>query len=351
MLDTMMKIAEQLLEQNLAPDWLTRLGIRRLLASRLAQESSSDIEQEIRRKMSIIANLRAAPIAVDQEKANEQHYEVPTAFFLLHLGKRMKYSSCYYETPDMSLDDAEDAMLRLYCERAGIKNGMTVLDLGCGWGSLSLYIAEHYRGCKVVGLSNSWTQREFIEGRAKERALSNVKIVTADVASIEQVDGGTTFDVVMSIEMFEHMRNYGQLLRKVNRWLKKGGKLFVHIFCHTRFIYCMETEGPTNWMGRYFFTGGTMPCDDVLTYFQDEVRLVDRWRVDGRHYAQTAEHWLQRFDANVDKIRPELRAAYGKEATKWEAYWRTFYLSVAELFGYRNGQEWHVAHYLFEKRQ
>lgn len=342
-----MRIAEALFERNAAPDWLLRAGIRRLLGMRLSQESSKNIEEEIRHKMHMISLLRSSQIAIEQEKANEQHYEVPTEFFQLHLGKRLKYSSGYYTSPDCSLDDGEDVMLRLYCERAGVRDGMTVLDLGCGWGSLSLYIAEHYPNCRVIGLSNSWTQREFIESKARESGFKNVKIITADIAEIEKIEGGVTFDVVICIEMFEHMRNYDMLLRKVSQWLKKEGKLFTHTFCHNKYIYFMETAGATNWMGRHFFTGGKMTCDDIFSYFQEDVRIVNRLRVDGRHYAQTAELWFQKFDANIVKLRPILRATYGDESVKWEAYWRTFYQSVAELFGYNNGQEWHVAHFLF----
>lgn len=346
----MMQIAETLLERNAAPDWLTRIGIRRLLADRLAGEARANIEEDMRNKISMIQSLRQNQIAIEQEKVNEQHYELPTEFFLHTLGKRMKYSSCYYESSDAPLNAAEDSMLRLYCQRAGLKDGMSVLDLGCGWGSLVLYIAENYPNCKITGLSNSWTQREFIEGKARENAFKNITIITGDVQKIQRLEGCNSFDLVMSIEMFEHMKNYAALLEKISRWMKKDAKLFVHIFCHNKYIYNFETEGPSNWMGRYFFTGGTMGSDDVLSYFQDHVRIVDRWRVDGRHYAQTSEHWLQNFDRNIDKVRPILRATYGNEATKWEAYWRTFYLAVAELFGYNGGQEWHIAHYLFEKR-
>ena len=345
-----MQIAEALLERNIAPDWMTRIGIRRLLAERIVGETKSTIEEDMSHKMHMIKSLKSNEIAIKQEKANEQHYEVPTDFFLYTLGKRRKYSSCYYESADASLDAAEDSMLRLYCQRAGVRDGMTVLDLGCGWGSLTLYIAENYPNCKITGLSNSWTQREFIERQARESGYKNVRIMTGDVQKIERLEGCNSFDLVMSVEMFEHMKNYGALLAKVGRWMKAKGKLFVHVFCHKSFIYNFETEGASNWMGRYFFTGGTMMSDDTLCYFQDDVKVVDRWRVDGRHYAQTSEHWLQNFDRNIEKIRRILKSTYGEEATKWEAYWRTFFLAVAELFGYNNGQEWHVAHYLFEKR-
>lgn len=348
---SIMSMADRLLERNAAPDWLTRIGIRKLLGERLVEESSATVEEEMRRKMAMIKCLKDEEIAIEQEKANEQHYELPTEFFLLTLGKRRKYSSCYYESPDASLDAAEESMLRMYCQRAGLKDGMSVLDLGCGWGSLSLYVAENYPNCKVTGLSNSWTQREFIEGEARRNGYKNLSIVTGDITKITRLQGNTSsFDLIMSIEMFEHMKNYGALLNKISKWMKKDGRLFVHIFCHNKYIYNFETEGPSNWMGRYFFTGGTMGSDDILGYFQEDVKLIERWRVDGRHYAQTSEHWLQNFDKNIEEIRGILRSTYGTEATKWEAYWRTFYLAVAELFGYNNGQEWYVAHYLFEKR-
>lgn len=347
---SLMQIAESLLERNAAPDWITRIGIRRLLAERLREEAGATIEEEMRHKMEMIQALNSEQIAIEQEKANEQHYEVPSEFFVYTLGKRMKYSSCYYESADASLDAAEESMLRLYCQRAGLTNGMSVLDLGCGWGSLTLYIAENYPQCKITGLSNSWTQRKFIEEEARKKKLSNVRIVTTDVSKVERIDGSNTFDMLFCIEMFEHMKNYGALLKKMSHWMHRHSRLFVHIFCHNKYIYNFETEGATNWMGRYFFTGGTMGSDDVLHFFQDDVKLVDRWRVDGRHYAQTSEHWLQNMDRNMNNIRPILRSAYGEHATKWEAYWRTFFLAVAELFGYNNGQEWHVAHYLFTKR-
>jgi cyclopropane-fatty-acyl-phospholipid synthase len=346
----MMRAAESLLERNSMPDWLLRIGIRRLLVERLQGEAGPTVEEDMRRKLAIVRELAESDIAIAQEKANEQHYELPTEFFLKVLGPRRKYSSCYFETSDASLASAEDSMLRLYCQRAGLVDGMNVLDLGCGWGSLTLYIAEHYPNCKITGLSNSWTQREFIEGEARTSGYDNVTVVTADVAKVLSVASGP-FDRIFSIEMFEHMSSYEALLEKVSKWLKPDGRLFVHVFVHAKFAYRFETEGPSNWMGRYFFTGGTMLSDDLLHFFQKDVELIDRWRVDGRHYAQTSEYWLQNMDRNIVAIRPILRATYGvAHAAKWEAYWRTFFISVAELFGCNSGSEWYVSHYLFKPR-
>lgn len=347
----MMQVAEWLLERNRAPDVVTRVGVRRLLAERLEQEGGPSIEEEVTRKMERVRKLAAAPVAVKQEKANEQHYELPTELFVHTLGGRRKYSACYFESADASLDAAEDAMLRLYCQRAGLVDGMSVLDLGCGWGSLTLYIAEHYPKSRVTAISNSWTQRHFIEAEAARLDVtSRVTVRTGDVQEAATFEGLGQFERLFSIEMFEHMKNYGVLLERISRLMRPSSRLFIHYFCHRDHVYEFETKGASNWMGRYFFTGGTMLSDDLLTYFQDHVRVTDRWRVDGRHYAQTSECWLANFDRNIDKIRPILKATYAKDATKWEAYWRTFYISVAELFGYREGQEWHIALYLFEKR-
>jgi cyclopropane-fatty-acyl-phospholipid synthase len=347
-----MQYAERLLEGNTVPDWMTRIGIRQLLADRLATETSPTIEADMRRKMAMVQELSTSVIAVEQEKANEQHYELPTDFFLKVLGPRLKYSSAYFESADETLEAAECVMLRLYCQRAGLEDGMSVLDLGCGWGSLTLYIAENYPKCKVTGLSNSWTQREYIEGRARVMGLSNVTVITADVATVRTLDRApATFDRIFSIEMFEHMSGYRSLLEKISGWMKPDSRLFVHVFCHSRYAYRFETEGPSNWMGRYFFTGGTMLSDDLLHFFQSHLHIIDRWRVDGRHYAQTSECWLQNMDRSIKDIRPILRSTYGaSEAVKWEAYWRVFFMAVAELFGYNNGSEWFVSHYLFSPR-
>lgn len=344
-----MELANYLLEHNICPDWLTRFGIVQLCKQRLAEESTGSIESDLRRKLSRIDKLRKSPVALATEKSNEQHYELPTDFFLLVLGPRRKYSASYFESASSSLASAENAMLRIYCQRADLKDGMSVLDLGCGWGSLTLYIAEYYPKCKIVALSASWTQKQFIEKEAKVKGYKNVRVVTADVNEINIVEGrGAPFDRIFSIEMFEHMKNYESLLEKVSRWLKPDGRVFLHVFVHRNYTYNFESEGDTNWMGKYFFSGGTMMSSDLLLYFQKDLHVLEHWAVDGRHYAQTSELWLQNMDRNIKKIRPILRSTYGvEEAVKWEAYWRTFFMSCAELFGFRNGQEWYVVHYLF----
>lgn len=250
-----MRTAESLLERNAVPDWALRVGIRRLLVERLAGEAGVDVEDDMRRKMAMVRELTAAPIAIEQEKANEQHYELPTEFFLKVLGPRLKYSSAYFESANATLGAAEDSMLRIYCQRAGLQDGMSVLDVGCGWGSLTLYIAENYPKCTVTGLSNSWTQRKHIEGEAAKRGLKNVNILTEDLAKVTKLENAPpTFDRVFSIECFEHMSGYRGLFEKISKWMKPESRLFIHVFCHAKYAYRFETEGPSNWMGRYFFT-------------------------------------------------------------------------------------------------
>ena len=335
-------------ERGLLPDALIRLGIRRLCTQRLRDEGADDLDRADVRFRGLLDELRTSPIAIETAAANTQHYEVPTRFFELCLGKRLKYSSCYYPTGNEDLDQAEEAMLALYGERAGLADGQRILELGCGWGSLTLWMAQRYPGARITGVSNSRTQREHILAEAARRGLGNVEILTCDVNRLELP--AASFDRCVSIEMFEHMRNYRHLLGNIAGWLAPGGKLFVHIFAHRSLMYPFETEGEDNWMGRYFFTGGLMPSADTLLHFQEALRLEQRWLLPGTHYEKTANHWLANQDRHAGEVMRVLSEAYGPaEASRWNQRWRMFWMACAELFGYQGGHQWLVAHYRFAR--
>lgn len=296
-----------------------------------------------------VDELKTLPVAIKTEKSTEQHYEVPTEYFLLCLGKHLKYSSCLYPTPTTSLEQAEEAMLRTCCERAELVDGLSVLELGCGWGSLSLYMAAKYPNSSITAVSNSRTQKEHIDGQAKVRGITNLTVITADMVEF-QAPG--TYDRVVSVEMFEHMKNYQELMRRVSTWLKPGGKLFVHIFVHRGLPYHYEVQGEDDWITKYFFEGGTMPSNDLLLYFQDNLAIEQQWYVNGSHYSRTLEDWLVRHDKAKKAIMPLFEKTYGKDqALKWFVYWRLFYLACSELFNYGGGDEWGVGHYRFVKKE
>jgi cyclopropane-fatty-acyl-phospholipid synthase len=336
---------DQLLEADVIPDWLIRFGIRRLLRETLREKRGANAQERQMALVSHIDGLKKSPIAVQTAAANEQHYEVPTSFYQLCLGRRLKYSCGYWDEGIHSLDQAEERMLALTCSRAELMDGQRILELGCGWGSLSLWMAEHYPNAQITGVSNSGTQKEHIDAEAIRRGLTNLRIITADMNEFEIERG---FDRVVSVEMFEHMKNYQMLLGKISRWLLPGGKLFVHIFTHKDVAYHYEDRGPSDWMTRYFFAGGQMPSDDLLLYFQEHLRIEKHWCVSGAHYGKTAEAWLEKMDANRAKIWPLFVEAYGAAQTKrWWVYWRVFYMSCAELWNFAKGEEWIVSHYLF----
>src|SRR6185503_596551 len=338
---------DKLIEQNKVPDFLLRKRIRKLLKQRLADENKGNVEAQQEHLAALIGFLKSSPIAVNTADANQQHYEVPTKFYEYCLGKNLKYSSCYFKDGVTSLDQAEDDMLELTCNRAELADGQQVLELGCGWGSLSLYMAAKFPQSTFKVVSNSSTQKIYIDEQAKQRGIRNLTVITADINTF---DIDERFDRVVSVEMFEHMRNYQRLMNKVASFLKPAGKLFVHIFTHKEYAYLFEVKDDTDWMSKYFFTGGIMPSDDLLFYFNDDLVVEKHWHVNGTHYGKTAEAWLANMDNHKAEIMPLFAATYGQDqALKWWVYWRIFYMACAELWNFNGGNEWMVSHYLFHK--
>lgn len=340
--------AVRLAEKRMIPDMLIRKGIRRHLARRLEESTFRDPNARQAEKKTFIESLALQPLALNTDDANRQHYEVPAEFFRVTLGPHLKYSCCLFADGKTKLVDAEQAMLVRTCERAELKDGMDVLELGCGWGSLTIWMARNYPSSRITAVSNSSGQRRAIESRCVELGLSNVKVLTANMV---EFDTNQRFDRVVSVEMFEHMRNLELLMRRISGWLRPAGKLFVHIFCHRDSPYLFADDGPSDWLGRNFFSGGMMPSEDLLLHFQKEVTLERRWCVNGLHYWRTCEQWLRNLDAHKFELTNLFARLHGQQsAAILLQRWRIFFMACAELFRYRSGSEWYVGHYLFQNR-
>jgi cyclopropane-fatty-acyl-phospholipid synthase len=336
-----------LIERGWLPDSMIRLAIRQLIGMRARSLYSGGEEKSIARSVAFLEQAESArELAIETDKANEQHYEVPAEFFNLVLGKHKKYSCCFFSDADSTLDQAEAAALSISCQRAEIEDGMSILELGCGWGSLTLWMAERYPNSTITAVSNSKSQRAWILQQARIRGIaSNLQVITCD---INELNLDKTFDRIVSVEMFEHVRNHRRLLQRVSPWLAEDGQLFVHIFCHKRFAYPFETKGAANWMGRHFFSGGMMPSQDLFERLDEHLKQTEQWTWNGRHYQQTANAWAANLDRNQNAIRQLFRKVYGVgQETKWFMRWKVFFLACAELFGSNQGEEWFVTHCLF----
>ncbi len=334
-------------ETGLVPDSVIRAGIRRLLDRKLNEIHAGDVQKAAIIKNRFVKMMGDSPIALVPHLANEQHYEVPASFFSEVLGRHRKYSSCYWPTGVEDLEAAEEAALQVTVERAGIEDGMKVLDLGCGWGSLSLWIAEHFPNASVTSVSNSRSQHDYIRAAAGNRGLDNIEVLVSDMNDF-QAPG--TYDRVVSVEMFEHMRNYPELFRRISNWLEPDGRFFMHIFCHRTTPYEYIDKGPSDWMSRHFFSGGIMPSADLPMRIGGDLTVDKHWQWNGEHYARTLRAWLQRMDSRKHAVMPILEETYGEDqADRWRMRWRIFFMACEELFAYNGGSEWYVSHYLLKR--
>ena len=347
-MDFMIQQSLKLVESGKLPDPVIRAGIRTLSKKRLVQEGRFDPALAAQRYMDVLTMLKNSEIAIETDKANEQHYELPTAFFQAVLGKRLKYSASLFEHADTTLDQAEEAALACYCQRAQLKDGQDILEIGCGWGSLSLYMAEHYPTARITVVSNSSTQREYIQEQARLKKLDNLTVITCDV-NVLQLEPAS-FDRVVSVEMFEHVRNYQKLFENISIWLKPNGLLWCHIFCHRFLHYPFEVKNEFDWMSQYFFSGGLMPAASTFLHFQQHLQLEQHWQWAGTQYERTANAWLENMDAKQAELKPLFEQTYGADAAIWWQRWRIFFMACAELFGYDHGREWVIGHFLLKKK-
>lgn len=343
-----MKLAIDLTERGWVPDPIVRRGIRSLIGERLSELNPSNCEATAIKARQFVEEMNRGPIAPLSDLANEQHYEVPAEFFAHALGPHRKYSSCFWDATTTSLADAEARSLALTCEHAALEDGQRILELGCGWGSLTLWMAAHYPNSTITAVSNSNSQREYILGQARERELTNINVITEDMNRFH-ID--RRFDRIVSVEMFEHMRNYQALFERISNWLTPDGRFLMHIFCHRTVPYAFEVQDESDWMSKYFFSGGIMPSDDLPLRFQNHLALDAQWRWSGTHYQRTAEAWLQNMTSAREQIMPIFEDTYGvADAQRWWVRWRLFFAACAELFGYEDGQQWWVSHYAFSRR-
>ena len=343
----MISLLIKLSEKQLIPDFAIRYGIRMLLKKRLDSLVSNNPETNIQDKIDFIHKMNSSKIALVPELANKQHYEIPANFYKYCLGRHRKYSSCYWEDNTKNLDEAELLSLKLTTQHAKLTNGQNILELGCGWGSLTLWMAKKFPKSKITAVSNSSSQKTHILEQAKKRNLNNISIITEDM---NKFNPKTRYDRIVSVEMIEHMRNHRQLFKKINTWLKPGGLFFMHIFVHKTQPYLFEVQDEDDWMSQYFFSGGMMPSEDLPLFFQEDLKIIDQWSWSGKQYEKTANAWLANIDSNKEKVMKTLEKIYGKDnSKKWFQRWRIFFMSCAELWGYRDGNEWKVVHYLFKK--
>ena len=341
----------KVLENGYMPDPITRIGIRSLVKQRL-DESLKNTSKDPHYLKNYAKELKKSPLAIMTDSANKQHYEVPTEFYDLSLGRHKKYSSCYWDKNTKTLEEAEQKALDLSIEHAGIVDGMRVLELGCGWGSLSLELAKRFPNSAITSVSNSKTQKSYIDNQARARGLKNLVILTRDLGVESNYDfGPEKFDRVMSIEMMEHLRNYDLFFKKMSPSIKDDGKFFIHIFTHKNAPYYFETEGEDNWMGKYFFSGGQMPARDLFDEFNNDLVVEKKWDWNGDHYSKTLEAWLENTDQKKSEVLSMFKKTYGEGSEViWYNRWRVFFISCSELFKYNNGEEWGVTHYLMKKR-